>query len=61
VSSATAPVPAFAERRVCDNCGSDDEELDPVRRVYVLPEPKTLDEVEWWCVSCQTQYPHVDA
>jgi hypothetical protein len=45
----------------CANCGRDDDELAPVYRVYLVPEPRRLDEVEWWCVSCQTQYPHEDA
>ena len=45
----------------CDNCGTADDGLSPVHRAYLLPEPKVLDEVERWCVSCQTQYPHEPA
>jgi hypothetical protein len=45
----------------CGNCGRDDDDLSPVHRVYLLPVVTTLDEVEWWCVSCRTQYPHEDA
>jgi hypothetical protein len=36
--------------------------------MYVVPESwdqagssKTMDEVEQWCYSCCTQYPHEDA
>ena len=43
-----------------------DEHLYPVRRRYVTPaewdtpgRDVTLDEVERWCVSCCTHYPHV--
>lgn len=39
-------------------CGRDDDELEEVHRVYLLPEPQRLDDVEWWCASCRTQYPH---
>lgn len=42
--------------------------MAPVRRMYVVPESwdtpasaKTVDEVEQWCFSCRTQYPHEDA
>jgi hypothetical protein len=45
----------------CANCGRDDDDLSPVHRVYLHPEAITLTEVEWWCVSCRTQYPHEDA
>jgi hypothetical protein len=52
----------------CDNCGRDDSEVASVKRMYVVPETwdqqgssKTLDEVESWCYSCRTQYPHEDA
>jgi hypothetical protein len=44
-----------------------DQELVAVKRVYVTPErwdspdadARIVDEVELWCVSCCTQYPHV--
>ena len=57
----------------CDSCGRDDEETEPVRRVYlVLPEgvpadPATLGEQarpvpqdtdEQWCATCRDQFPH---
>jgi hypothetical protein len=49
----------------CDSCGRSDEPVAPVRRVYVTPErwdqePKVevVDDVESWCVVCQTHYPH---
>jgi hypothetical protein len=45
----------------CGNCGRDDDDLAAVQRVYLLPEPSVLDDVEWWCLSCRTQYPHEDA
>ena len=52
----------------CQNCDRPDDELEPVRRMYVVPESwdapgsaTTLDEIEWWCYSCRTQYPHSDA
>ncbi len=50
---------------LCDNCARDEPELLAVRRVYVVPEQwdtpaseTVVDEVEHWCVSCCTQYPH---
>ncbi len=49
----------------CENCARDEPELLPVRRVYVVPETwdaeaseTVVDEVEQWCVSCCSQYPH---
>jgi hypothetical protein len=50
-----------AVETACANCGRDDDDLSAVHRVYLLPEERTLDEIEWWCVSCRTQYPHRDA
>ena len=57
-----------ASPSVCDNCAREDDELEPVKRMYVVPESwdtpgsvSTLDEVERWCFSCRTQYPHEDA
>jgi hypothetical protein len=52
---------------VCENCATPDDELIAVHRVYVTPEAwdspeasaKVMDEVEHWCVSCCTQYPHI--
>jgi hypothetical protein len=51
--------PAAVE--ACTNCGRDDDQLSPVQRVYLLPDVTVLEDVEWWCVSCRTQYPHGDA
>lgn len=49
----------------CENCTRDEPELLAVRRVYIVPESwdsegsETVDpEVEHWCISCCTQYPH---
>lgn len=50
--------------RVCENCAIQDDELVPVRRVYVTPETwdqpgksEVVADPELWCVSCATQYP----
>ena len=52
----------------CQNCAREDGDLAAVRRLYVMPEawdsPGSVtrtDEVELWCYSCRTQYPHEDA
>jgi hypothetical protein len=57
-----------AETAVCQNCARADEDLAEVKRIYVVPEswdqPGSVthtDEVERWCFSCRTQYPHEDA
>ena len=49
----------------CESCGRDDEEVVSVRRVYVTPETwdtegkvDIVDEVEQWCFSCRSHYPH---
>lgn len=51
--------------RVCESCGGADDELLPVRRVYLRddrPGGEPVDrvgvEVELWCVPCTSQYPH---
>lgn len=51
--------------RACENCGTPDDELIAVRRMYVTPESwdtpasqQLMDEVEMWCLSCASQYPH---
>ena len=56
------------ELGTCDNCAREDSEVARVKRMYVVPESwdtkgssTTLDEVERWCFSCRTQYPHEDA
>jgi hypothetical protein len=50
----------------CDSCGAEESELYAVHRQYVTPaewdtpgREVTLDEVERWCYSCLTHYPHV--
>jgi len=49
----------------CESCGRENEEVEPVRRVYVTPESwdtqekiEVMDEVEQWCFACRTHYPH---
>ena len=49
----------------CDSCGSPNEEVAAVQRLY-FGEPgvseDTLDpDVEMWCVVCRTHYPHETA
>ena len=52
----------------CESCGAEADQLQSVRRKYVVPgdwdqEPseRVLDDVEQWCYSCLTQYPHEPA
>ena len=49
----------------CESCDRPDDDLVAVHRMYVVPESwdtpgssKTMDEVEWWCFSCRSMYPH---
>ena len=49
----------------CDSCGREDRDLTAVKRVYVTPESwespgkvDVQDELERWCFSCLTHYPH---
>ena len=51
--------------RRCESCGREDEDTEPVHRVYVTPESwdteekvEVVDEVEQWCFVCRTHYPH---
>ena len=55
----------------CENCArleANEADLRPVRRVYLEldewgeKEPKTtvVDEIERWCASCRSIYPHED-
>ena len=51
--------------RVCESCAREDDDLVAVRRVYVTPESwdtpgsaRTMPDVEVWCFSCRSQYPH---
>ncbi len=46
----------------CDSCGSPNQEVAAVQRLY-FGQPgvseDTLDaDVEMWCVVCRTHYPH---
>lgn len=57
-----------SELGTCENCAREDSEVAAVKRMYIVPESwdapgssTTLDEVEHWCFSCRTQYPHEDA
>ena len=57
------PVPVGS---TCESCGAPGEELYAVHRQYVTPadwdtpaREVTLAEVEHWCFSCCTHYPHV--
>jgi hypothetical protein len=50
---------------VCENCARPDDELIAVRRIYLVPESwdtpassTTMPEVELWCFSCRSMYPH---
>jgi hypothetical protein len=48
----------------CESCGRDDEELEVVRRVYLLVGEAGEEVVsvqpdeERWCASCRSTYPH---
>ncbi len=51
--------------RVCENCAREDDDLALVNRIYVTPESwdtpassRTQPDVELWCFSCRSQYPH---
>lgn len=53
---------------ICQNCAREDEDLVAVKRLYVQPETwdapgkvTQTDDVELWCFSCRTQYPHEQA
>jgi hypothetical protein len=50
---------------LCESCARPDDDLAPVHRMYVVPaawdtvgSEKVLDEVEIWCFSCRSLYPH---
>lgn len=54
--------------RVCENCAGEDEDLELVHRLYVVPESwdtkasvTRVEEAELWCFSCRTLYPHENA
>ena len=60
----------MADAPACENCARDEsaEKLAPVRRVYLAldewgeeePKATVVDEVERWCLSCRSIYPHED-
>ena len=46
---------------ICESCAREDDDLMAVRRVYLHPDSEattTMPEVELWCFSCRTMYPH---
>lgn len=49
----------------CESCGRDDEQVDPVHRVYLDPETGEplphAEATEQWCASCQVTYPNLAA
>jgi len=52
----------------CESCGADADELTRVHRKYVIAgdwalgrTERVLPDVEHWCFSCSTQYPHEPA
>jgi hypothetical protein len=54
--------------RVCENCAGEDDELVAVHRLYVVPESwdtpgstTRVEEIELWCFSCRSLYPHEPA
>ena len=60
-------IPRMTATQPCDSCGRDEPstDLQAVHRVYVTPEAwdtegkvDVVDEVERWCFSCRTHYPH---
>ena len=49
----------------CENCDRDDDDVVGVHRLYVVPEDwdtagsvTKVDQVERWCFSCRSLYPH---
>jgi hypothetical protein len=53
---------------VCDNCAREDRDIVAVHRLYVVPEAwdtegsvTRVEEVERWCFSCRSMYPHEEA
>ena len=58
-------MPGYGATVTCDSCGADEDVLYAVHRMYVTPadwdtdgREVTLDDVERWCFSCCTHYPH---
>jgi hypothetical protein len=59
-------VRAVRDTSTCESCGAADEQLFAVHRQYITPaewdtpgREVTLEEIEHWCYSCCTHYPHV--
>ena len=55
----------LAEGPLCESCARPDADLAEVHRMYVVPDSwdtegseKVLSEVEIWCFSCRSIYPH---
>jgi hypothetical protein len=48
----------FPMSEPCGNCGAPDEELTEVRRLWLFPTVTRDPDVERWCASCRTLYPH---
>jgi hypothetical protein len=51
----------------CQNCGSPDEALAAVKRIYLefddgeVTGSATVQETEWWCRACRSTYPNEPA
>ena len=52
----------------CDSCGQPAQDLVEVRRAYLTPGGggelvlgEVAEDVERWCGSCRSHYPHVPA
>jgi len=52
----------------CDSCGQPAEDLAGVHRAYLAPDEsgqlvlgEVADDLERWCGSCRSHYPHVVA
>ncbi len=64
LTDSTRPLASPSVERVCENCASPDDELEAVRRVYLSPDAdgpplaEVVEEVELWCFSCRSLYPH---
>jgi hypothetical protein len=52
---------------VCESCAREDDDLVAVHRVYLSPDTpgpdgtpaaSTMVDVELWCFSCRSMYPH---
>ncbi|MEY4365051.1 MAG: hypothetical protein RLZZ305_395 [Actinomycetota bacterium] len=52
-------------RGTCSSCGAPDEDLQQVQRVYFADGDNGTDQldddIESWCASCLTLYPHTPA